>query len=191
MSLLITTNENQTDYDEFEDFVACLTKQRQTNIMFSVIYNNQGYTDHEQTVMLDILFRQGVSIESTNMDGETCLHLSIWRRNHNLTYWLIQNGAYLEARDNQGRTPLHRAIKSDQYLIVCTLLNAGADVNAVVADTWLTPLHLALEHASDAVVFRILEHPKCCRTVANRQGQWPIELCAAARPKLLRFFTIF
>ena len=64
---------------------------------------------------------------------------------------LIRAGAVVNARDRDGRTPLHWTQRSRSDGAYCrALIEAGADVDAADADGF-TPLHLAV--ASDA--------PKC------------------------------
>lgn len=192
MSVFITKSDGTVDYGEFENFVSNLSSRRRARVMFELVLDFYSiFRQSQNTIGLDILFQYGVSINTRNADGETPLHLAIWLGNHDLAYWLVERGVDMEIKDNKGRTALHRAVNMGQYQTVCMLLNAGANVNATVSDTGDTPLHLALYRAMDAIVFRILEHPKCNRSVANKQGQWPIELCATERRELLRYFSIF
>ncbi len=44
--------------------------------------------------------------------------------------WLLDRGLSLEARDNQGDTPLHYAVFYTQRVVVLLLLSKGAQVAA-------------------------------------------------------------
>ena len=45
----------------------------------------------------------------TDETGRTCLHLYSHHEEVQAVVWLLEHGASLEARQNDGRTPLHRA----------------------------------------------------------------------------------
>ena len=59
--------------------------------------------------------------------------------------WMIEQDVSMDARDDDGYTPLHTALErdsEDRYEILELLLRAGADVNARGFNDW-TPLHKA------------------------------------------------
>ena len=73
------------------------------------------------------------------MFGGTPLHLST---NHEITTILIQNGGIIEAKNNNGETPLHfAAIYSNLENVKC-LINHGAQIN-VKNKKGQTPFDLA------------------------------------------------
>lgn len=45
----------------------------------------------------------------------------------NIVEFLIENGATINAQNNNGLTPLHMAVEYDYYEVVQTLIAAGAD----------------------------------------------------------------
>ena len=69
---------------------------------------------------------------------------------------LLAAGADADARDERGRTPLHRAAHNPDPAVVAALLKAGADVNACAGKLYggMTPLHRAAarRNANPAVV---------------------------------------
>jgi ankyrin repeat protein len=74
---------------------------------------------------------------------ETPLHWAAENALLRIAEGLIANGAVVNAPDQFGRTPLHRAVAS--VAMVEFLIESGADVNAVDA-FGRTPLHLALAY---------------------------------------------
>lgn len=58
---------------------------------------------------------------------------------------LLENGAYVDAKDNAKRTPLHHAAQNGTANLAIVLLSNGADVNAKDSNG-LTPLHLAINY---------------------------------------------
>ena len=57
---------------------------------------------------------------------------------------LIKQGASVNVRDEEMRTPLHQAVLGGMFGLVCLLLESGADVNARDQDGY-TPLHFAAQ----------------------------------------------
>ena len=69
---------------------------------------------------------------------------------------LIGRGAALDARDEDGETPLHRAIRcGDNLPAIMALLDYGADVNAP-DEKERTPLHRAVRQRDNLPVVAIL-----------------------------------
>jgi ankyrin repeat protein len=80
----------------------------------------------------DVLFPAGlgeaqVDINSTSSDGDTPLHVVIWRGDRHAAALLIRSGANVNAVGDMGETPLHAAIRQDDPALVEMLLDAGAD----------------------------------------------------------------
>jgi ankyrin repeat protein len=69
---------------------------------------------------------------------------------------LLDSGAKVDARGDDGTTPLHWATRADSFDTVKLLLEAGADASA--ADIYgVTPLYLAAENGSAPIIGALLD----------------------------------
>ncbi|MEJ2158453.1 MAG: ankyrin repeat domain-containing protein [Desulfobacteraceae bacterium] len=72
-----------------------------------------------------------VKIDSVGMDGDTALHVLIWRKDTKGALKLIENGAPLNAAGDMGETPLHLAILKNDIEVIKALLKAGARTDII------------------------------------------------------------
>ena len=68
------------------------------------------------------------------------LHKAVEQNRIEMVKWLIENGAEVNAKNTDHRTPLHHASNSGLFEVVQYLIENGANVNAKDKDD-LTPLH--------------------------------------------------
>lgn len=85
-----------------------------------------------------------VSINSADCDGDTPLHVLIWRNDSSGALLLISHGANVNAVGDMGETPLHIAIRKNNQAVIGALLQAGARTD-VVSEFGKTPLSEAQE----------------------------------------------
>jgi glucuronoarabinoxylan endo-1,4-beta-xylanase len=99
-------------------------------------------------------------IKTTLHNGWTLLHLSIMNGDGDAVKYLIESGADINAKANDGYTPLHMAASNfsdnvnkpnkveemTKYDIFRLVMNAKPDISAVTADG-MTPLHAAVINA--------------------------------------------
>jgi ankyrin repeat protein len=68
-----------------------------------------------------------VSIDSKDCDGDTPLHVMLWRKNTYGALLLIEAGADLNAVGDMSETPLHVAVSRGNITVVEALLKSGAN----------------------------------------------------------------
>lgn len=82
--------------------------------------------------IIDAVVGKGGNLDATNKEGETTLHIAASKSGgQRLLSALLDRQANREATDVAGRTPLHVAIEKRQEGNVTTLLDRGADINAM------------------------------------------------------------
>ncbi|KAJ5430099.1 hypothetical protein N7491_007115 [Penicillium cf. griseofulvum] len=96
----------------------------------------------EQTAdFLSLLLSYGVNVNAPTASYEavTALHLAVTAKipHESLVSLLIENGASVDTRTSDGRTPLHLAAERGHHHIFQILLDAGADIS--IKDTEETP----------------------------------------------------
>jgi ankyrin repeat protein len=82
-------------------------------------------------------------VSSKNTGSETPLHLAA-QSNENMVKLLLSKGAEVDAKDDDGMTPLHMAAWKGEKAVVALLLSHGAEVNAGNKHG-TTPLHYAAD----------------------------------------------
>ena len=83
-----------------------------------------------------------VSLQSTNGEDETPLHIYLWRGDSKAAHTLVKSGADVNALGDMGETPLHVAVRTCGVETLALLLQAGARSN-IVSEFGQTPLQLA------------------------------------------------
>ena len=102
------------------------------------------------------LISKGVDVNARDAFGDNAgLHWAASLGQAEMARLLIDNGADLNIRNNEGDTPLHWAAKEGQKELVVILIIHGADVNALNRRGW-TPLRWA-EAQSQKEIARILQ----------------------------------
>lgn len=100
--------------------------------------------DFSSENLIFLLKNKGFSINETDNDGYSPLHLAILLGENRYARSLINQGADLNIRNNAELSPLHLAVLLKNEQIVQDLLKNGAEVN-LKGNTGYTPLHIASE----------------------------------------------
>ena len=83
------------------------------------------------TNIAEQLFAAGCSLNATNGDGQTSLHIAAAQSQKQAIQWLLDHKADVNAKDKNGQTPLHLAMTGGNTNAIQCLLDYKADVNAI------------------------------------------------------------
>ena len=139
------------------------------------------------TEIMKALMAQRINVNNVARGGATPakpLMLAVEYGKENIVELLIESGAQIEAMDDNGNTPLIKAVAEDQRIhIVKQLLNKGANVNAK-NHHGVTPLHVAVQSGSEKMVNLLLDkrpnlearttNGETALLIASKEGFMPI-----------------
>lgn len=146
---------------------------------YSIIPNDQQFYYAYQTIAnhdMNLRFEGGM----------TPLHYAAGYRHPALMRRLLDEGAYLEARDEQKDTPLHTAVSNGFFDIVRILIEHGADADARDAKN-NTPLHLSISSGMSSSIAEYLLGSGARVDSRNIYGEIP--LCRAMYRDIDSSFT--
>lgn len=132
-----------------------------------------------------VLVRHGVDTDCWSLGPEGCqqtlLHRAIDENITNAAVFLIKSGCELDAPRQPGpngeggdeakdkSTPLHLCCHWGLTRVLQTLIDHGANVNAVDCDS-KTPLHIAIENQHDEIIGILLCHPSIDLKLRDKTG---------------------
>lgn len=141
--------------------------------------------DSEQEDIANVLVKHGVDTDcwSTGPDGclQTLLHRAIDENKENASIFLIKSGCDLDSPRQLGpngqgadevktkSSPLHLCCEWGLTRVLQTLIDHGANVNAVDCDK-KTPLHIAIENHHDDLIAILLCHPSIDLKLRDKNG---------------------
>lgn len=147
------------------------------------LHVSAGYNNFE--IVKFLLNSQGpekVELEAKNMYGETPLHMAAKNGCSKAAELLLANGAFIEAKANNGMTPLHLAVwhslRSEDCSTVKTLLEHNADCSAE-DNEGMTPInHLSPGPGSVKLCELLRWHEE------QQRRRKAIEACAETKAKM-------
>ena len=84
--------------------------------------------------------------------GNFPLHWAVWHGRVDVINVLLQRGAYLDAKNNDGEVPLHVAARANQKDVFLKLKDANPDLLNAVDSAGRAPIDTAWEHESQDVL---------------------------------------
>lgn len=123
-----------------------------TSLGTSVLHYAVFYNRPE---IVNYLMECGVDFNFANHSGNTAIACAVEKGNVDIA-WILLDQADPSIPDKQSLTPLHKAVKMDNFAMVDTLLSINTDgewtkVNAVTSDGF-TPLYLAASKGNIEIV---------------------------------------
>lgn len=120
------------------------------------------------------------------LQGKTPLHCAV---SEEAVRALLHAGASLEAQDDTGRTPLHRAVMRGNVGVVEALLEAGALVNARSHED-RTPFHEAARNLQNADIIDLLIEYKADRMARTKAGRTALHEAALSNAGVAGFKSL-
>lgn len=117
---------------EVLDFLLRQTGSMKDELCGNVSLSTEGYSPlhlalrHEKHDIIESLLNAGVDVNKMTSTKTPPLHLATTKK---VAAMLIAKGADIDAKDNNGYTPLFYMIMEDRLEIASELIEAGADVN--------------------------------------------------------------
>ena len=98
------------------------SKEADSRLILKAIY--------EDDVALGAKIIKDIDAPKLNKDGVGLIHLASSLGSLKFIYLLVDNGAEINQRDFQGKTPLIYAVENNKIEAIAVLLDLGADINA-------------------------------------------------------------
>lgn len=89
-----------------------------------------------------------VQVNSTDVEGDTPLHVLVWRGNIYGIKLLLEAGAHVNAPGDMSETPLHIAMRQGNIEVIALLLGNGANPD-ILSEFNQTPRSIAANLSGD------------------------------------------
>ena len=112
----------------------------------------QDYDLHASYILTPVFIEKGADVKRTDNAGNTALLLhAIWYCDKAVVKAMVNAGYEINARNKDGNTILHYAIKNKSSEAARYLLKKGADYT-IVNEKQITPLQMAVENGLEEVL---------------------------------------
>ncbi|MED4531271.1 ankyrin repeat domain-containing protein [Metabacillus fastidiosus] len=130
----------------------------------------------------NILRKNPSLISGRDQYGFSILHAAVMTENEELVEYLIEMGADVNAKNNEGICPLH--IVLDEGVAEC-LLNNGALIDAA-ANNGDTPLHTQVSEGEESIdVIQFLLERGAKTVMRNKFGETPLDIAESREENLI------
>jgi hypothetical protein len=140
------------------------SKEADSRLILKAIY--------EDDVALGAKIIKDIDASKLNKDGVGLIHLASSLGSLKFIYLLVDNGAEINQRDFQGKTPLIYAVENNKIEAIAVLLDLGADINAEDI-TKETALWKAVKQENENIV-KLLLNGGANAYAENNDGITPI-----------------
>jgi ankyrin repeat protein/tetratricopeptide (TPR) repeat protein len=119
-----------------------------------------------------------LDINAPNTYGVTALHHAATLGLHDKVQCLLKHDAEIDIRDNGDRTPLLKAVRNNQLLVVKVLHDNGANFCAVYKNEWSLLHFAATQLPSTEMVTKLLDLSPELKDAVDVSGRTALSYCA-------------
>jgi len=138
----------------------------------------------EDIVAIRFFVDPDADVDAVDNNNSTLLHSASYDGKVKFAQQLLERGANINARNERGRTPLHRVLAeldddsgASYFDTIQLLLDNGADVDAL-DDAQSTPLHVASKYGCTKATRLLLQYGASVH-FQNNLGQTPSQLASS------------
>jgi ankyrin repeat protein len=145
----------------------------------------------DETTVLKLI-KDNVDINYLNENGDSSIHIALYKRQINIVKYLITAGANLNILNNKNMSPLDIAFKNNYTYMnfVHMLVNAGAKkLNVNKAYNRITPLWRAIYHSDFDIIKMLIENGANVNYI-NSNGNSPLEYAVKHQNTILSSILI-
>jgi ankyrin repeat protein len=124
-------------------------------------------------VAVQRLFKGEVDRGNYDKERNTALHIACEKDRVEIGLYLLENGAFVAAANDQGNQPLHLATRGNGKL-ACAIIKRGGDLDAQNIDG-CTPLHQAARAGNAVLIAQMLERGANWR-IRNKSNELPVRV---------------
>ena len=152
-----------------------------TPLHLAVIHNNPG--------AVRSLLNNQAQIMAKDRDGQSAIHLATCYKNPEMIRLLLDNAReyqnLINIQDKVGETPLHYAIRGNDFETTKNLIDQGANINAT-DNKGTTPLHLATKLQFYNLAYELLQR-NASANISDTKNRLPVHSAANRQaPRLLQ-----